>query len=573
MTEKKWVVAPKISQEFQNRFPEMPGVILQLLHNRSIATQEQIDEFFNPDYGQDLHDPFLLSDMEKAVERIRQALGNNEKIIVYGDYDADGVSATAILVTVLKTLGANVFIYIPDREAEGYGVHRGAVEKLRQEGAQLIITVDCGISNREEVAYAVELGIKVIITDHHIPPPELPDTAVAIVNPFLNNYPFQYLSGAGVAFKLAQALLRRCEIKLPGIDPAGLEKWLLDIVAIATIGDVMPLQGENRTLVKYGLIVLNKTRRKGLQKLVAIANNLGPGQPMPQLDTWHVNFQITPRLNAAGRINSATIAYNLLMSDSEEEAEELAKNLNQINQERQQLVEKILTEVREQLGAVTPEQKILLAYKPDWNPGIAGLVANKLTDEFNRPTVIMSDCRGEVHGSGRSISSFNLVETFEEIAAYLVRYGGHSGAGAFQCKKENLAMVQQLLRDVAERKLSDEDLVSVLKIDCEVNLEEVDWKLFELLEKFAPFGRGNSEPCYLARGVKVAGIQPVGQNGQHLRLMVAHKTAAVRKTIGFCFGNWCEKIKVGDALDIVFKVGINEWNGNRELELKIIDLK
>lgn len=574
----KWKVAEQISEEFKNKFPEIDPVVLQLLANREIKTQNQIDEFLYPDYSQDIHDPFLFLDMGKAVERVFRAVESGEKIVVHGDYDADGVCSALIMITILEAMGADVQVYIPHRELEGYGLNMQTVLELGKNSVNLIITTDCGISNRAEIKKAAELGMDVIITDHHAEPPELPEAALAIIDPHLarEKYPFQELSGAGVAFKFVQAILKSQKVResenqrVAISDPEAFEKWLLDLAAIATITDIMPLLGENRTLVKYGLLVLNKTHRLGLKKLI---ESLGLNKNK-DLDAKNVAFQIGPRLNAAGRIDHANQAYELLKTNDEKEVQNLVDALNKTNESRQSLSERVTSEAKAQIGEEIGEEKALFALGEGWPVGIVGLVAGKIADKFSRPTFVMTDREGIIMGSGRSIPEFDIMEGLREVKEFLSHYGGHAGACGFTLKnKKDLKKFKKILQKFAEKKLAGLELAPTLNIDAEVKLEKITWELFELLEKFAPFGRANERPRYLGRGLTVENFESVGANGNHLRMNLSQENGQKKKFIGFCFGEWCQKLKVGDKIDVVFEVDVNEWNGNRELQLKIIDLK
>lgn len=570
----KWKIAEQISDDFKNKFPEIDPVILQLLANRGIKTQEQIDEFLYPDYSQDIHDPYLFLDMEKAVGKIFLALEKKEKIIVHGDYDADGVCSALVVVSALSAMGADVQVYLPHRELEGYGLNMQTVEELGKNGVNLIITTDCGISNRLEIKRAAELGMDVIVTDHHAEPPNLPEAAFAIIDPHLSRekYPFRDLAGAGVAFKLVQAILKSSQFKFGSLqfDPEAFEKWLLDLVAIATITDIMPLLGENRTLVKYGLLVLNKTQRIGLKKLI---DSLGLNKNK-DLDAKNVAFQIGPRLNAAGRIDHANQAYELLKTDDVVEVQNLVDALNKTNEGRQGLSERVMAEARAQIGEDIGEQKVLFAKGDGWPVGIVGLVAGKIAENFWRPTFIMTEREEDIMGSGRSIPEFDITEGLHEAKDFLSHYGGHAGACGFTLKnKKDLKKFEKILKKFAEQKLSGLELLPTLNIDAEVRLEKINWELFELLEKFAPFGKANERPRYLGREFTVESFESVGTNGNHLRINLSQGNGVRKKFIGFCFGEWCQKLKVGDKIDVVFEVDVNEWNGNRELQMKIIDLK
>jgi len=569
MLEKKWLVLPSITEDQINKFPEINPIVLQLLFNRQINTQKKIDEFLNPDYGQDTHDPFLFNDMEKAVKRILTAIEKEEKIVVYGDYDADGVSSSAVMVETLKTLGGKINVYIPYRETEGYGLNQEAAKELIEKGTNLVITVDCGISNKDEVKTLQDAGLDVIITDHHHEPPVIPE-AFAVINPQLEKekYPFKFITGVGVAFKVAQALVKQHKnYKVKKLEE-GFEKWLLDLVAIGTIADLQPILDENRVLVKYGLIVLQKTKRLGLLKLIeTMSSNL------VKIDERVVGWQISPRLNAAGRLGNASTAYELLITTEADKAEKLSQKLNNTNKERQQLTEKINNEARDLLGEVK-DQKLLSVVGKDWPTGVVGLVSGRLTDQYHLPSLVISKFNGEIIGSGRSISDFNIIEALEKCSEFLSRYGGHDQACGFTLKDEkSLDDFIKKMTDLATQELKGKKLLPTLEIDTEIKLDQVNWELFEELEKFEPFGEGNYKPKFLAKNLNISEIQSVGKEGKHLRLMVKQDTPIIRKTIGFGFGHWYAKLKQDDKIDMVFEVDVNEWNGNRELQLKIIDLK
>lgn len=564
-----WKVKQALTPEQQNKFPEINNVILQLLFNRGIDSQEKIDKFLNPDYGQDLYDPFLFDDMDKAVARIFKAIEENEKIYVYGDYDADGVTSSAVMMKTLQAYKANVDIYIPYREKEGYGINDDAAKQIIEEGAKLVISVDCGISNAQQVDILNSGGVDVIITDHHHGPEKLPD-ALAVINPNdgKSKYPFKGLTGCGVAFKVVQALLKKqSEYKVEQL-PVGFEKWLLDLVAIGTIADIQPVLEENRVFVKYGLVVFNKFQRIGLKILFDSLSNRDN-----LVDEKIIGWQVSPRLNAAGRLNHASTAYELLITEDEAEAKRIVEELTSTNQERQQITDKIKNESLKYIGEVK-DQKILFAVGDGWTTGIVGLVAGRICDNFHLPALVISHYNGEIIGSARSIDSFNIIEAIEKCSDHLVKFGGHPQAAGFTVKdKENLDQFIEKLTKLASEELKDAVLLPELSIDAEVILEDVNWSLFEGLEQFSPFGDSNPKPKFLAKGVTVVEMKKLGKDEKHLRLMVSHQSPSIKKTIGFGIGDWYDKLKKGDKIDIVFDVDINQWNGNRELQIKIIDLK
>lgn len=588
---KKWILSPAAPNEFLNSHPELPPVVARLLYNRNIKTQEQIDEFLNPDYSQDIHDPYLFKDMSKAVEIIFKIIAENKNIVVHGDYDADGVCASTIIVSCLQKIGAkNVSVFLPHRETDGYGLNMNTVKSLKAKNTDLIITCDCGVSNTPEVKLAKELGVMVIITDHHSIPAEIPP-ADAIIHPKIPGelYPDKGLCGGAVAFKLVQALLKKHQetntVLLDGQTHESFEKWLLDLAAIASIGDMVPLIGESRTLTRYGLTVLNKTRNIGLKKLMFVAGILDDnGQTKRGVIEAHtVGFQIVPRLNAAGRMDHANSAYALLMATDEEEAENLAYQLNQNNIDRQKLTENLVNQAIKQIKETGQEKNpALFAFGEAWPTGVLGLVSGRLKDMFYKPSLAMGlSTSGEIVGSGRSIAEFNLIAAMQERPEFFDKFGGHPQAcGCTLKSKDSLEEFKKFLNEKVPIETKGIELVPQINIDSEVNLDDIDWKMHDLLQKFEPFGMHNEEPIYAAYDLTVISIDPVGQDGKHLRLTLKNKSQTIKKTIGFGLGDinrhpddWKNNLHAGDKIDIAFCVGVNEWNGNRELQMTIHDIK
>ncbi|MEI6627365.1 MAG: single-stranded-DNA-specific exonuclease RecJ [bacterium] len=579
--QKRWQLAPKVDAEIIKQFPELNEVVLQLLNNRGLNNQALIDEFLLPNYDAHVHDPFLFKDMAKAVERIFLAAKRQEKVMIYGDYDADGVCSTTIMFATLKKLGAEVDYYIPFREGEGYGLNLPAAQKIAERKFTLVITVDCGVSNHKEIAYLKEQGIDTIVLDHHQEPMERPQ-AFALIDPALvdSGYPYKYLCGAGVGFKVVQALmLKQSQSDIMVTLPSGYEKWLLDLVALATVADICPLIGENRALVKYGLIVLEKTKRLGLQKMIKSINE-NNNQVM---DTKFIGWRLAPRLNAAGRIGHAGNSFNLLICDEQDKADNLIINLEDSNMLRQKMTEKAMKEALEYLSDTVLTSRILVAVNDGWEMGIVGLVAGRLTDRFSRPALIMTK-KTEVIGnetvvkfvgSGRSIPAFDITKALKECDELLARYGGHAQACGFTILGEdNLEKFKIKIMALAEEKLQNADLRPTIDIEAEVKLAEINWELWENINKFEPFGEGNDVPLFVARHLIVETIKAVGNDGKHLSVLVSQEGYPnLHKLIGFSFGEWCAKLKRGDKIDVIFELGVNQWNGNRELQLKIIDLK
>jgi single-stranded-DNA-specific exonuclease len=583
---KKWLVADKVEQKIVNNFPEIHPVILQLLWSRGLTNQKSIDEFLLPDYSQDVHDPYLFRDMHKAVDRIVKALEKQEKILIYGDYDADGVSSTVLLVDSLQKIGfQNINVYLPDREKEGYGLNSQAIQEIAKDKPDLMITCDCGISNKDEIKLAVNLGIEVIVTDHHCQPPELPRKALAIINPKVEKekYPFKDLAGVGVAFKLIQALLKDDRIKLENKE--SIEKWLLDLVALGTVADCMPLLGENRTLVKYGLVVLNKSQRVGLRELIRVAGldkNSAFGDELKKiefsLDTYNIAFQLGPRINSAGRMEHALMAYELLISQDKEKAQELAQNLEKTNKERQKFAEKIWQESQKQVGQIEQEQKAIFAsgkYDDGWLIGLVGLIAGRLCEYYYLPTIVMSESENEIVGSGRSIEELDIMEILNQSQKFLARFGGHKMACGFALKnKSDLEKFKKHIHKLIKQKLADKKLTPLFFIDAQINLNDITWELNDNLKKFEPFGEDNLKPKFLTKNLTIINLEKVGKDEKHLRLMLSDEQGNIKKFMGFFLtSDWSNKIKIGDKLDVVYELSVNQWNGSQELQQKIIDLK
>ncbi|HLD28077.1 MAG TPA: single-stranded-DNA-specific exonuclease RecJ [Patescibacteria group bacterium] len=577
---KRWQIQPTINQDLKDKFPEINDIVLQLLSTRDLTEQDTIDDFLNPNYDTQILDPYLFKDMKKAVDRLMRATKNNEKVMIYGDYDADGVCSTAILFETLKSLGLNVDTYIPFRETEGYGLNTKITSQIIDQGFNLVITVDCGIANMAEIKLFQEQGVDVIVLDHHQEPPELPP-AYAIIDPAMNSsgYPFTKLAGAGVVFKFIQAIIINQENEdLPIKLPAGFDKWLLDLVAIATVGDIVPLLSENRVIVKYGLTVLEKSKRIGLLKLIATTNhNHG------NIDTQYLGWRLVPRINAAGRIEHASVAFDLLTTRDIGEVEKLVTVLEQNNRYRQQITEEMMKEAQNQIGEVGDNDYLLIVTGDNWQVGVVGLVAGRLADKYHRPTLAVVkestpkvfDGVNKYTGSGRSVPEFDITHALSECGEYLTRYGGHPQACGFTVLgDENFTKFASKLKKLAKEKLKYVDLRPQLNIEAEIDLNDINWELWDELEKFEPYGEANPKPLFVAYGVVVMQIQLVGKDNKHLRIMVSPDgNVKVHKFIGFGFGQWCAKLKINDKIDIVFEIGVNEWNGNRELQLKIKDLR
>jgi single-stranded-DNA-specific exonuclease len=563
---KQWLIKPKISPELVSKFPEINPVILQLLIDRGLNSQERIDEFLYPDYSQDIHDPFIFGQMKKAVNRIYEARDQQQNVVIYGDYDADGVCGSSILAKTFKKIGIIFDVYIPHRESEGYGLNKAAVKAFKERKINLIVTVDCGVSNTEEVGLAEQLGIDVIITDHHHLPDKLPP-ALAIIHPLVDlNYPFKFLAGGGVAFKFSQGIIQDSRSNIAELQKESFQKWLLDLVAISTIGDMVPLVGENRTLVKHGLIVLSKTKNLGLQKLMEVAV-INP----QKMDTHMVGFQIAPRINAAGRMAHANDAYELLVTENIEEAIKISHQLNKRNTERQQLTEKLIQQAKTQLGEVSDKDPILFVVgDKSWSAGIIGLVSSKLTNEFVRPSIALGFDGQKYVASGRSIEEFDLIEAINQFGDMLLRFGGHAGAAGFSILPEKLESFKNKITAYAAEKLADVKFLPKIEIDAELILNDVNWGLVNSLLQFEPYGEDNHKPKFLIRNLTLANIEKVGNDNKHLRLIV-YQNDLERKVIAFGFGESYNELIKHKKIDAVVEVGVNQWNGNQEIQLSLVD--
>ncbi len=573
MISKKWRLKEKAPQEFIKKYTEYAPVVQQLLFSRGLITKKEIEKFLNPDYIEDLYDPFLLQGMKKAVARIKKAVEKKEKVAIFGDYDADGVTSSVLLVETFERLGLEVISYIPDREKEGYGLNEQAVLFLIEQGVNLIITVDTGVTGIKEVDLANKNGVDVIITDHHQVLDALPD-AVAVIDPKRKDdkYPYKGLAGVGVAFKLVQALARE---KISSKVDERFEKWSLDLVAIGTVADVCSLLDENRTLVERGLVVLKKTKRLGLQEIFKIAR-IKP----EMIDSITIGYQISPRVNAAGRMGHANTAYELLSTDSKKRAKELAEELEEKNQKRQQLIEKIVKKIKKTTDCADPKKKVIFAYG-DFPKGVIGVVAGKLKDEFSKIAFVFHQGEEESSGSARGVDGLNLAEAIGACKDLLMRFGGHALAAGLTLKNTNIAKFEKQFNAIAEEKIKEEDVISILDIDAEMTAGEINKSLCKSLEKFIPFGMDNAEPLFLVSNLQITSKKLVGNGEKHLKLQVSaqyedEKRKKINKyfsVIGFNFAKFYDILEKGDYIDLVCTICENHWNGETNIDLKIVDMK
>jgi single-stranded-DNA-specific exonuclease len=526
----------------------------QLLYNRKIKLDD-IALFLSADHRLKAN-PFLLPDISQAISRVYKAVLAREKIAIYGDFDVDGVTATVMLIEGLSRLGAKVVLYIPDRISEGHGVKIAALEKLRAQGVSLVITVDCGVTDITEVKQAQEMGMDIIITDHHMPLKNLPE-AVAVVDPKRNDsaFPNRDLAGAGVAFKFLQALFHK----------DNREEWLaslLDLVALATVADLVSLPGENRYLVKEGLRELNNTSRVGIRELVKLA-----GLKMGELDTSDISWVLAPRLNAASRIDSASTSYRLLTTQSSEEAHFLALELEERNAERQRLTNEVLRQAKEKL-AEKLHLPVLIAGDESYSIGVIGLVASKLVDEFYKPAVIINIGPEFCQGSCRSIPDFDIVAALAECQELLTAFGGHPMAAGFTVPHGNLAQLEQRLVKLATDQLGHLELRPELVIDAELPLSAFSGETFNLMQKLRPFGQGNPQPILFTKGVEVIECRNFGNRAEWLRLKL-RQGSVTWQAVDFESQKKWEKIP--PHIDIVYNLEKRYWNGEEVLSLNLLD--
>lgn len=557
-TQMKWQVLPAASPEHLSRYCGIPPLLAQLLHNRGVTNPDDAERFLAADKRLE-NDPLRLPQMDKGVARIIRAVLHGETIAVFGDFDADGVTAAALLVRGLRRMGARVIQYIPHRVDEGHGLNVPALEGLRRQGATLVITVDCGITASTEAAEAARMGLDLVISDHHEVTGPVPQ-AVAVIDPKLPEakYPCRELAGVGVAFKLLQAVYR-------ATGRGDQADAFLDLVAIGTVADMASLLGENRYLVKKGLEVLNKSESPGIKAMVAAA-----GREFGQLDAGTVSYALAPRLNAAGRLDHAAISYDLLMSASLEEARDLAAVLEARNTERQQMTTRFMALAEEKLAPIDPAMPLLLVADREFHAGVNGVVAGRLTDRYYRPAVVIDVDDHEGMGSARSIPEFNIVAALVECRDLLTHFGGHARAAGFGVAIENIEPLRERLLQIATRELAGVDLQPTVRIDAEMPLATLSPRTYELINRLEPFGQDNQVPAFLSRGVRVVNCRRVGNDGAHIKFKLGDG-GTVWDAIGFGLNHLN-----GDnapLIDVVYNLKLNKWGGRESLELEIIDFR
>ncbi len=556
----RWMIQ-KTKQDQIDRLAEaiqVTPLVASLLVNRGLVEPEEAKAFLFIE-KQEFHDPYLFEGMERAVHRIRRAIENEEPILIFGDYDCDGVTSTTVMMKTLQELGAHVEFYIPNRFTEGYGPNEGAFRHAHEMGFRLIITVDTGIAAIHEAAVAKELGIDLIITDHHEPGPELPH-AEAIIHPKLVNgtYPFHDLAGVGTAFKLAHALLGR------------VPEHLIEFAAIGTIADLVPLKGENRLIVQKGLQKLRTTENIGLKALLKIAK-----VEQPAINEESIGFSIAPRINAAGRLDSADPAVQLLLSEDPFEAEMMAEEIEQLNIERKSLVNTITEEAMQMVEEqfTISENRFLIVGKEGWNPGVVGIVASKLVEKYYRPTIVFSyDMeKGLAKGSARSILGFDLFENLSTCRDILPHFGGHTMAAGMTLNIEEVEELRRRLNQLAEEQLKDEDLIPITNIDTEVNLKDIDLTSIEEMNKLAPYGMDNPKPKVVIHDVNFANLRKIGSDKNHLKISFEQEGASL-DGVGFGLGELTDHISPSAKVSVIGELSVNEWNNMKKPQIFVQDL-
>ena len=562
----KWEFLPpadfSLTQKLASEL-SLPEVVAKILASRGIKTSLEAERFLKPKLSQ-LYDPFILKDVDKGVNRVIHALKENQKIMIFGDYDVDGITATSLVFLVLNRLGGDVSYYLPNRLIEGYGLSEEGIVEAEKRGAHLLITVDCGVTASKEVDFANSKGIDCIITDHHEPSDILPN-AYAIIDPKQKDkeYPGGELSGVGVAFKFAQALYKKL-----GQDESELEEHL-DLVALGTSADIVPLVGENRILTRFGMTQIARTTKPGLKSLIFIAGIMGK-----EIGTGQIVYVLAPRINAVGRLGDAEKAIRLLTTKNHELGARLARELDEDNRKRKLIDETTLEEALKMIeeNADLSSDKVIVLSSPSWHQGVIGIVASRLVERFHRPTILIAIDGDEGKGSARSIPEFHLHDALRECKEFLLKYGGHKYAAGLSILPENINFLREKLKIISDRKLKDEDLIPKISIDLEVELEWIDNKLVDTLELFSPFGPQNLRPVFITKNLEVFG-EPYIVGNNHLRFKVK-KNDRVFDAIGFGLGNWAKPLSMKKIkIDLVYVVGKNEWNESIQLQLQVRDLR
>ena len=562
MHNKRWVVAPPITSQADEALTKFPSILKQILFNRGMATDAEARTFLKAQPSADTN-PFQLIGMQATVDRICYALQHNEPIAIYGDYDVDGVTATALLVEALEALGGNVRGYIPNRFDEGYGLNKDALDSLKADGVKLVITVDCGIRSPDEALHARTIGLDLIISDHHHPDGLNLPPAFAVINPKQHGdpYPDKDLAGVGIAYKIAEALVS-IQQPINGFR----SNDLLDLVALGTVADLAPLVGENRVLVRRGLRQIRETKRQGLFSLAGVAD-----MKIDKVTAGNIGFMLGPRLNASGRLESALASFELLTTRDFMRAGQLAMQLDSQNRQRQSITRTMQEQAEAIAMGEDPEAFLLFAAHEEFNPGVVGLAASRLTEMYYRPAIVAAKSAEETRGSCRSIPEFHITDALDLCKDLLVRHGGHAAAAGFTVKNENLPELVSRLKEIAKDQLGSRDLRQTLSADMEVPLSQLNFEVLEHLKFLEPTGYGNPEAVFVSRNVKVKMARTVGSEGRHLKLILEDERGVTVDSIGFRMGQL--KPDLPPYVDVLYHFEANEYNGRRTLQLNLKDVK
>ena len=562
MHTKRWVIAPPITSQADEALAKFPPILRQIVFNRGMGTDAEARAFLKAEPNSNT-DPFQLIGMAATVDRIRYALDHNEPIAIYGDYDVDGVTATALLVDALRALGADVRGYIPNRFDEGYGLNTDALDSLKADDIKLVITVDCGIRSPDEALHARTIGLDLVISDHHHPDGENLPPAFAVINPKQHGdpYPDKDLAGVGIAYKIAEALIstQQSAISLQLDD-------LLDLVALGTVADLAPLVGENRVLVRRGLRQIRATKRQGLYSLAGVAE-----MKIDKVTAGNIGFILGPRLNASGRLESALASFELLTTTDFMRAGQLAQQLDVQNRQRQGLTRSMQEQAESIAMSEDPEAFLLFAAHEDFNPGVVGLAASRLTEIYYRPAIVAAKNAEETRGSCRSIPEFHITDALDQCKDLLVRHGGHAAAAGFTVKNENLPELVTRLKAIAKDQLEEKDLRHTLSADMEVLLSDLNFEVLKHLNYLEPTGYGNPDATFVSRNVRVKFSRTVGSDGKHLKLTLEDERGSAFDSIGFRMGHL--KPTLPPRLDVLYRFESNEYNGRTSLQLNLKDVK
>ncbi|WP_353124993.1 single-stranded-DNA-specific exonuclease RecJ [Parapedobacter pyrenivorans] len=564
--QKRWAIASCRNEVVTQKLSDELGVnrvLAELLVSRGVGTFEDARRFFRPDLSS-LHDPFLMRDMDKAILRIEQAIGNKEKVLIYGDYDVDGTTAVAVVYSFFRQFHSGLEFYLPDRYAEGYGISRQGIDYAAENGFTLIIALDCGIKAVDKVTYARERGVDFIIGDHHLPGDRLPD-AVAVLDPKRSDcpYPYKELPGCGIGFKIIQAFIQKNSMDINTC------YQYLDLVAVGIASDIVPITGENRVLAHYGLQKLNTNPCCGLQSLIDLSTHRSG-----HFTVNDIIFQIGPRINAAGRIDHAKDAVKLLVSKSLQEAAVYSTSIDVQNTQRKDFDLRITEEALAIIDGdeALKRQKTTVVFQPDWHKGVIGIVATRLTEKYYRPTVVLTQTNGHVSGSARSVVGFDLYEALSACSDLLDQFGGHKYAAGLTMKPENVESFRRRFEHVVAASILPDMLQREMQIDAVLELSEINAKFFRILRQFEPFGPQNEAPLFMSKGVQVYGMAMV-VGGSHLKMTVMQEGTSSFDCIGFGLADYVDAINAGREFDLCYTIEENVWRDKRSLQLNVKDIR